>query len=120
MSTSITARAAGAHAKFGLLVLVSLTGAMAAGVAGAASSDSDVPTVVLKYSVQSLATDAGVHALYRQIVQAAQKVCPDTSTLGLSRMRVVDECRDQAVARAIHQIDNARLAALYAARSKNG
>ncbi len=120
MSTSITARAAGAYAKYGLLVLGSLAGVMAAGAAGAASPDSDVPTIVLKYNEQSLATDAGVHALYRQIMQAAQKVCPDTSTKNLSRMRVVDECRDQAVARAIHQIDNSRLAALHAARSKNG
>jgi UrcA family protein len=120
MSTSITTRAAGTYAKFGLLVLGSLAGVMAGGAAGAASPDSDVPTIVVKYSEQSLATDAGVHAVYRQIMHAAEKVCPDAWTRNLGRMRIVDECRDQAVARAIRQIDNSRLAALYAARTKNG
>ena len=117
MSTSITARAAGPRAKFGLLVLGTFAGVMAA---GAASPDGDVPSVVVKYSVESLATDEGVHALYRQITKAAKQVCPDVSNRELSRMRQVEECRDQAIARAIRQIDNSRLAALHAGHSKNG
>jgi hypothetical protein len=32
----------------------------------------------------------------------------------------VEQCRKQAIARAIGQIDNSRLAALHAVRSKNG
>jgi hypothetical protein len=32
----------------------------------------------------------------------------------------VEQCRKQAVARAIQQIDNPRLAALHAVRSKSG
>jgi hypothetical protein len=34
--------------------------------------------------------------------------------------RWVEQCRKQAVARAIQQIDNPRLAALHAVRSKSG
>jgi UrcA family protein len=119
MNTFIAARAAGPGAKFGLLVLGSLAGIMAAGSAGAASLDSDVPSVVVKYSDQSLATDEGVHALYRRITHAAEQVCPD-ATRDLSRQVRVSQCRDQAIARAIRQIGNSRLAALHAVRSKNG
>jgi UrcA family protein len=118
MNTFIAARAAGPGAKFGLLVLGSLAGIMAAGAAGAASLG-DVPSVVVKYSDQSLATDEGVHALYRRITHAAEQVCPD-ATRDLSRQVRVSQCRDQAIARAIRQIGNSRLAALHAVRSKNG
>jgi UrcA family protein len=117
MTSSITARAAGPRAKFGLLVLSSLGGLMAA---GAASADSDVPKVVVKYSAQSLTTDEGVNDLYRRIVQAAKEVCPDAWIRDLSLQSEVAHCRNQAIARAIHQIDNSRLAALYAVHSKNG
>jgi UrcA family protein len=119
MSNSIAARAAGAQAKFALL-LGSLAGVMGAGVACAASPDAGVPTFVVKYSEQSLATDAGVNDLYRRIKYAATKVCPEASIRDLAANRMVQECRDEAVARAIRQIDNSRLAALYASHSKNG
>jgi len=120
MSASISVRAAGPRAKFGLLVLGSLAGVMAAGAASAAALDSDVPSVVVKYSEQSLATDDGVYALYRRITSAAKKVCPDASTRDLSRLTKIEQCQEQAIARAIRQIDNSRLAALHAAHSKNG
>jgi UrcA family protein len=93
---------------------------MAAGGASAARLDSDVPSVVVKYSEQSLATDEGVYALYRRIKNAAQQVCPAEETRDLNRQSLIKECRNQAVARAIRQIDNSRLAALHAAHSKNG
>ena len=120
MSTSIRARAAGPRAKFGLLLLGSLAGIMAAGAAGAAKLDSDVPTVVVKYSQESLATDEGVNALYRRITAAARQVCPVEPTRDLKMQSLIYECRNQAVARAIRQIDNSHLAALHAAHSKNG
>jgi len=116
MSISTRARVAGPRAKFGLLLLGSLAGIMAAGAAGL---DSDVPSAVVKYSEKSLTTDEGVYALYRQIKNAANKVCP-ADTRDLKRESLVRECRNQAIARAIHQIDNSRLAALHAAHSKNG
>jgi UrcA family protein len=118
MSVSTTARAAGSRAKFGLLMLGSLAGIMAAGAASAA--DSDVPSIVVKYSDQSLATDDGAYALYRRLTSAAERVCPDVWSKDLSRRAKAKECRDEAVARAIRQIDNSRLAALHAAHSKNG
>jgi len=122
MSISTSPRTAGPRAKFGLLLLGSIAGIMAAGGAGAARLDSDgVPSVVVKYSEQSLATDQGVYALYSRITSAAKQVCPaDDNTRDLKRQSLIKECRNQAVARAIRQIDNSRLAALHAAHSKNG
>jgi UrcA family protein len=117
MTSSIAARAAGPRAKFGLLVLGSLAGLMAA---GAASADSDVPQVVVKYSAESLTTDEGVNDLYRRIVQAANQVCPDPWIRDLARRSEATHCRNQAIARAIRYIDNSRLAAVYAVHSKNG
>ena len=120
MTTSITARAAGPRAKFGLLVLGGFAGVMAAGAASAASPDDNVPTIVVKYSEQSLATDEGVYSLYRRITTAARQVCPEASSRELSRLRQVEQCRDQAITRAIRKVDNSRLAALHAVHSKNG
>jgi UrcA family protein len=121
MSTFITARAAGSRLKFALLMLTGGLGcAVAAGTASAATPDNDVPSVVIHYSNQTLATDQGVQRLYAQIVRAAKQVCPDATIRGLAATASVQQCRQQAVARAIHQIDNPELASLYAASSKRG
>jgi len=117
MSTFIRTRAAGSRARVALLLLGSLAGVMAA---GAATIDSDVPSVVVKYSDLTLATDNGVNQLYRRITAAAKRVCPDYPLRDLGAQRQVEHCRNQAIAKAIQQIDNPRLAALYAVRSKNG
>jgi UrcA family protein len=116
MSNFITSGFAGPRAKIALLLLGSLAGA---GAANAASPDSDVPSVVVKYSPQSLATDDGAADLYRRIKNAAKRVCPDASNRDLSLRQRVEECRSQAIARAVQHIDNSRLAALHAAHSKN-
>jgi len=119
MSPFITTDTARSRAKIALLLLGSAA-VMAAGAANAASPHSDVPTFVVKYSAASLTTDAGVNDLYRRIMYAAKRVCPDPSIRDFDARRQVEECRNQAVARAIRQIDNSQLAALYAVRSKNG
>jgi UrcA family protein len=116
MSKFIAARAAGSRAKIALAVLGGLAGVMAANAANAA----DVPSVVVKYSEASLATDSGVQDLYRRITYAARKVCPEATFGDLSAAMHAKVCQDEAIARAIRQIDNSRLAELHAAHSKNG
>jgi UrcA family protein len=120
MNTFTPTRAVGSRAKIAMLLLGSLAGMLAAGAAGAATLDSDVPSIVVKYSDLTLATDGGVNQLYRRIVSAAKQVCPDSPIKDLGAQRLVDACRSQAVARAVQQIDNSRLAALYATHSKVG
>ena len=108
------------RAGLALLLLGGLAGVMAAGVAGAATSDNDLPSVVVKYSDLALATDSGVNQLYRRIMSAARQVCPDAPIRDLGMQRQVEACRNQAVAKAVRQIDNSRLAALHATHTKNG
>jgi UrcA family protein len=121
MSTFITARAAGSRLKFASLMLLGGLGcALGLGTATAQTSDNDVPRIVLHYSSQTLATDNGVQQLYHQIVRAAKQVCPDAGIHDLAAHASALQCRDLAVARAIHQIDSSELAALYATSSKRG
>jgi UrcA family protein len=121
MSTFITARAAGSRSKIAFLMLTGGLGcATVFGTASAATPDNDVPSIVVRYSSQTLATDHGVQQLYGQIVRAARQVCPDAMIRDLGAAARVQQCRQQAVARAIHQIDNPELAALYATSSKRG
>src|SRR5258708_34030344 len=103
MGASITAGAAGLRAKFGLLVLGSLAGVMAAGAASAAGLGSDVPRVGVKYRERSLATDDGVYTLYRRITSAAKRGCPNRPTKNLGRLTHVEKCRGKAVAPARRQ-----------------
>ena len=121
MSHFTSFKAAGPGAKLALAALAA-AGVLGIGTASAATTDSDAPSIVVKYSEQSLGTDSGVKALYAQIVRASKQVCPSApeSIRDLRLQTLIEECRDQAISRAIAKIDNAHLAALYAAHSKNG
>jgi UrcA family protein len=114
-----TTRTASSPAKLALLLVGSLAGVIAAGAANA-NPDKDAPSVVVRYTEQSLATDAGVSDLYRRITDAARHVCPSVSIRDLRALQQEQQCRKQAIARAIRNIDNSRLAALHATHSKNG
>jgi UrcA family protein len=100
---------------------VLLAGALAgfAAAAGAASVDSDAPSLVVHYNSDVLATDSGARALYHRIAMAAEQVCPAPSNSRIVAERVV-KCREQAVAGAVGRIHNQRLAAVYASHSKAG
>lgn len=120
MSHFITPGTAGSRVKFTLLLLGGLAGLAAVGAANAAASNHNLPSVVVKYDRESLSTDSGVNELYSRIKYAATLVCPGASGLDLGAMQRVDECRREAVARAIRNIDNSRLAALLASHSRIG
>jgi UrcA family protein len=102
-----------------LMVLCGVVGAVGAGAVSAASVADDVPRQVVKYSPDTLDSDAGVRSLYHRIVKAAEEVCPTVSGSRFVTTGVA-ECRAEAVARAVRQIDNPHLAALYEANSKRG
>ena len=102
-----------------LMVLCGVVGAAASGAVSAASVADEVPQRVVKYSPDTLNSDTGVRSLYHRIVKAAEEVCPVTPGTRFIP-RSVAECRAESVARAVHQIDSPRLAALYAASSKRG
>ena len=85
----------------------------------AAELAGNAPKIVVHYDSQMLATDNGVHTLYRRLNAAADKVCVQED-YGRWVSAAVRACRKQAVERAVEQINNPRLAALQAAQSKSG
>jgi UrcA family protein len=121
MSHFVKPRAAASRVRFAsLMVAGSLGLALGAGAASAATPDQDAPSRVVRYSAAELASSSGVQDLYRRLQVAARKVCPADAVIDLRTKVLVDECRAQAVSRAIQQINNPQLAALHATSSKSG
>lgn len=88
------------------------------GVASAAQPPADAPPqTTVQYSFTELATDAGTREVYARIKRAAAAVCPEYDPLDLAMADVSMACQRQAMARAVAQIGNARLAAVYKGHS---
>jgi UrcA family protein len=102
-----------------IVLLCSFVGVVASGAAGAAVSDDFVPHVTVKFSPAMLATEDGARAVYRRIVKAADRACPDTTTGSRILNESVRQCRQQAVARAVQQVNNAELAQIYSSSTKH-
>jgi UrcA family protein len=83
------------------------------GRAAAAQPVGYLPSVALHYTARDLSTDKAIRKLYGRIAHAAEQVCPQyiEGALGsLETQRIVESCRQQAIARAIQQVRNPRLA----------
>jgi UrcA family protein len=102
-----------------MMVLCGVVSAVSAGAVSAATPTDDVPRIVVRYNAESLATESGARALYSRLVRAAEQVCP-ASPGGPFLNSAVLHCREQSIARAVMQIDNPRLAAVYATNTKHG
>ena len=83
-------------------------------VAAAAQPAVEAPQATLYYSLHDLASDRGSRALYARLVTAAQSVCPGWDSRDLGEVAASRVCQRDAIARAIGQIGNARLAAVHA------
>jgi UrcA family protein len=94
--------------------------AVGVGAASAATSEGDVPAVTLKYDPMSLTTDRGARVLYKRLKNAAIQVCPEYASTGPFISAAVQQCRDQALARAVLKINDPRLVAVHQASAKNG
>ena len=93
----------------------------AVGVQGVQAAPAEAaPSLVVHYDARSLATDGGVRTLYRRLESAARQVCPEESSRDLTSVAVAQQCREAAVARAIRDIDNPRLAQIVAAARSQG
>lgn len=92
----------------------------AATMAFAAAPADYAPSVRVSYSDLNLATEQGTLALYARIVSAANKVCEIRDIRNLTEVSAANACRAQAIAHAVHDVGNPRLAALYTARQPHG
>lgn len=90
------------------------------GVAQAATPGAGVPQVAVSYGDLNVASDVGVRELYKRIALAAAQVCPYPHSRDLAQVAVNYRCRDAAIARAVHEVNSPRLAALRADRAKRG
>jgi UrcA family protein len=106
------------HFKPVVLAAAAALSVTAMGVAGAGTADADVPKLVVRYNAAALDSEAGVHHLYRQLLSAAEKVCPQP--IGRLPSESMLECRRQALAGAVEKIHNTRLAALSGVAAKTG
>jgi UrcA family protein len=101
------------------MILCGIVSAAGIGAASAAVLQDDVPSIVVKFNPENLETDRGAHIIYRQIVRAAEEVCPantDSRFLNSS----VRHCREESIARAVMKINNSRLAAIHESASRKG
>ena len=102
-------------------LLVAAVAAASIGFTAAAGAQSDASArkLVVRYSPASLSTEQGVRQLYGRLISAAEKVCEEPQ-LGRVTNPTVITCRNQAVAGAVAQIHNSRLADLSAGYYKIG
>jgi UrcA family protein len=102
------------------MILCGIVSAAGIGAASAATqADEDAPSIVVKYNPQRLSTDSGAQAVYRELVAAAEEVCPAHSgRFALSP--AVRACRAQSISRAVMQINDSKLAAIHDSASRNG
>jgi UrcA family protein len=91
-----------------------------AAVAHAAGPSAGAPAVKVGYRDLNLATDAGNSALYARLEKAAAKVCVVDDIRDLAAVAARSACEQQAIARAVREINSPRLAALHTARAPRG
>ena len=82
-------------------------------IAAAAQPAAAAPQAIVRYSFQDLASEQSSRALYERLMSAARSVCPGYDSRDLGAYADSRACQRQAVARAIHRIGNAKLAAVY-------
>lgn len=83
-------------------------------IASAAEPSDAIPQTAVYYNLLDLSTDQGTHALYQRLESAARAVCPGYDSRDLAAFADSRACQRAAVARAVMQIGNARLASVHA------
>lgn len=86
----------------------------------ASSTADQVPTFAVTYSAADLATDQGARDLYQRIAKAARSVCPDYDGRDLETAELSWACQRRAIADAVRQINDPRLAAIQALHPEHG
>jgi len=84
-------------------------------VVPAFAADPPNPSITVRYSDLNLTTEDGAKALYQRIARAARTVCdealPPRDSLRISHW---SQCYQDSVARAVDQVNSAKLTAMYA------
>jgi UrcA family protein len=86
-------------------------------VANAAHADEALAHQVVRFKDLNLNSTEGVTVLYGRIKSAANEVCGKRDRLELARSHTIQVCIDEAVSRAVAQIDSPMLTGLYQAKT---
>ena len=86
----------------------------------AAPASDSVPQITVRYDDLNLASQSGVATLYSRISVAAHAVCPSSDIRDLRASSASAHCRAEAIARAVNEVNNPKLAALHTSRVSRG
>ncbi len=88
-------------------------------VSMAATIDGPLPSRVVEYGDLDLGRDSGVATLYSRIRSAAKEVCEPIDVVFIKLLRERFDCRKDAVARAVADVNSPALTNYYLAKTKN-
>jgi UrcA family protein len=97
-------------------LLAALAGISGAGTATTALAD-ELPQRTVRFSDLDIGHSAGAAVLYSRIKVAAAQVCDQYATRSLEHLTTTRRCMDQAIARAVTEIDVPALTSLYLAKT---
>lgn len=98
-----------------------LAAGAAIGAVGSARADTaDAPALTVRYADLNLSTEQGSLVLYGRIVAAARQVCAVDDIRELQLFKAAKACREEAIARAVRDVNSPMLASVYAARLRHG
>ena len=89
-------------------------------VGNAHAADAGSPALTVRYSDLNLSTEQGSLILYGRILAAAHQVCTVEGIRDLRAVAAVKDCREQAIAQAVRDVNSPMLAAVYAERLRHG
>lgn len=111
----------GARLRTTVACTVLAAGAAIGAVGSAHANTADVvPTLTVRYADLNLSTEQGSLVLYGRIVAAARQVCAIDDIRDLRAFNAAKACREEAIARAVRDVNSPMLASVYAARQRHG
>ena len=110
MPTRLNTRSTAPHR---LVAAALAAGAVFCGLPALAQGAAAV-SVPVHYSAAALKTDSGARAVYAQLGRAARQACGQPGSRALQDVRAIQECRQQALDRAVREIGAPMLAAVHA------
>jgi UrcA family protein len=113
MNVNIRRTVSGGLWAFGLAALC------VAGIPGAHANDKYIEgrSTVVKFADLNLRSPAGAEELFRRIQRAANTVCWDAQDFHVLNDIARRECVERAVAKAVKDVNNQHLTALYARKT---
>jgi UrcA family protein len=98
-----------------LTVLIAALSALSALSGCTSTRVAQAPTVTLTFRTADLGSERGVRVIYRRIERAALQVCPEYDPLNLRGTSLSLVCQRRAIADAVRQIGDPRLATINSA-----